>query len=203
MRAYTEHFLVKHTFFENTVASISEPWLFKVELKNFSNLSVQFFWKNDFEIAFYPKSSSSRYVAWRFVSQICVLHLISCLLSRWSASYLISCVVVKSIFTLSFFTWVTFSLWFFNFWPANNPLQYHVCISDTRCLTCFIPIFFFRKKIFSNVIHWRDRPVAQLDTNWHVICFPIKLWCRRRVLIPHSLLTAFRAKSTYTLNIRL
>ena len=97
--------------------------------------------------------------------------------------------------------------------PTNNPLQYHFYISPTRYLTFYIPVILFRKKIFSNVHDWRDRPAAQLDTNKTVICFSIKLWCRRRgfflffllideILISHSLLKVFRTKSASVLNMR-
>ena len=70
------------------------------------------------------------------------------------------------------------------FCSVNKHVQCHVYISVTICLKPFIPITLIRQKSISTVVHWRDRPAAQLDTHWPVICFPINFWSRRRVVVP-------------------
>ena len=64
---------------------------------------------------------------------------------------------------------------------------------------------------FSTVLHQRN-PRSSLDTHRPVICFPVNLWYRRRVVSPQLLtddflessfvLTVFRRKSPCTLNVR-
>ena len=115
--------------------------------------------------------------------QIWDLYLIKLPCSWWSTSCIISRIIFKSLPTISFLREKHFSL----IHPTNNPLQYHFYISPTRYLTFYIPVIYSERK--SSPMYMIDGTIPQLNsiTKKTVICFSIKLWCRRRGLLTLSL----------------